>query len=237
MNYKYEFDSDGCWYKNSCNKYKTAGCYPACIRYAEMHYLMNTSGIPKKAQTVKPLYPEDCDFNAFVALSDIKKNINAFVNDGECLHISSNFAGNGKTSWAIKLMGKYFDSIWAGNGMRVRGLFIHVPTFLFRLKNSFDTKDIELEEIKQLLYDVDIVVFDDIASTNMTNYDHSVILPYIDQRILNCKTCIFTSNIPNHQALARAVGERLASRINSGHSVVFKGRDRRGRNGYPSDTE
>ena len=221
--YQYNFNSDICWYKNVCqNK-----CTDSCIRYMEMDYLLYHSQIPKKQQFPISLVPENKDYDNFVYLADIKDDIVNFVNNGENLYITSQYTGNGKTSWAIKMLLKYFDSVWSGNGFRIRGIFIHVPTFLNKLKSDIKNPDLEFESLVSCLVDVDLVIWDDIASTGLSQYDHSQLLTYIDQRVLSGKSNIFTGNIPDKESLEKSVGARLTSRILSGEIVELKGRDRR----------
>lgn len=189
---------------------------------------MDNSNIPKVKQIPQSLTAPACDRKAFVRLAEIKKDINEFVDCGCNLYIASAITGNGKTSWAIKLMLKYFDNVWAGNGFRTRGLFIHVPTFLLKCKD-FNNKDARFDEIKELLPNVDLVVWDDIASTDVSAYDYSQLLMYIDNRLLNGKSNIFTGNYDERNALEKRVGMKLASRIWSDTTevVVFDGGDMR----------
>lgn len=221
--YQYNFNSNQCWYKNVCQN----TCDDSCIRYMEMDYLLYYSQIPKKQQFPISLIPEDKDYSNFVFLADIKDDIVDFVNKGENLYITSQYTGNGKTTWSIKMMLKFFDTIWSGNGFRVRGVFIHVPTFLNKLKLDIKNPDIDFENLVDCLTNVDLVVWDDIASTGLSQYDHSQLLTYIDQRVLSGKANIFTGNIPAKENLEKAVGRRLASRIFGGEVVELKGRDRR----------
>lgn len=192
-----------------------------------MDYLLYHSQIPKKQQFPISLVPENKDYDNFVYLADIKDDIVNFVNNEENLYITSNYTGNGKTSWAIKMLLKYFDSVWSGNGFRIRGVFIHVPTFLNKLKSDIKNPDLEFESLVSCLVDVDLVIWDDIASTGLSQYDHSQLLTYIDQRVLSGKSNIFTGNIPDKESLEKSVGARLTSRILSGEIVELKGRDRR----------
>lgn len=189
---------------------------------------MDNSQIPKSRQKPQELTAPKCDYSAFCKLADIKSKILDFVTDGKNLYIASDYTGNGKTSWAIKLMLKYFDCIWAGNGFNTRGLFIHVPTFLLKCKD-FNVKDSDFEYIKQLLTTVDLVIWDDIASTDISAYDYSQLLMYIDNRALNQKSNIFTGNYSNRDTLTQRVGAKLASRIwaDSTTVVIFEGGDRR----------
>ena len=118
MTYEYIFDKNKCWYTSVCGKYETPECNASCIRYMEMDYLMQNSGIPRNRQYAVLLTPSKKDVQAFVTLKEIKDDIINFVENGESIYIYSDNFGNGKTTWAIKLMQKYFDDIWVGNGFR-----------------------------------------------------------------------------------------------------------------------
>ena len=211
-----------CLYKDVC----TVECTPNCIRYLEMQYLLDNSNLPKNMQRFIVLTPEDCDYDAFCKLADIKDSIKTFVEFGKNLYIVSKTTGNGKTSWSIKLMLKYFDEVWAGNGFNTRGIFVHVPTFLLKCKN-FNEVDIKFEDLKSKLLDVDLVIWDDIGSNGLSNYDLSQLLMHIDQRILSGKSNIFTGNLFESD-LEKALGSRLSSRIwNTSTIIEFHGKDKR----------
>lgn len=216
-----------CWYDEVCDL-KSDDCIDSCIRYKEMHYLVSTSNIPENRQFPQSLSAPRCDYDSFCRLSEIKSAIDEFVADGKNLYITSENTGNGKTSWAIKLMLKYFDIMWAGNGFKERGLFVHVPTFLLKCKD-FNNKDSDFEHIKDILPDVDLVIWDDIASTELSAYDYSQLLMYLDIRISNYKSNIFTGNITNRDNLQKALSSKLTSRIwsNNTEIITFRGGDRR----------
>ena len=209
-----------CWYKDVCNL-DDCNC---CIRYNEMRFLVDTSGIPFNRQ-----YPQELiagvDIEQFEQLAAIKDDIVNFVDNGENLYICSENTGNGKTTWSVKLLLKYFNDIWAGNGFKVRGVFIHVPTLLNQLKNFSNPLS---EEYKSNILNADLVVWDDMGSVYLSNYDSSQLISYIDQRIFNGKSNIYTGNITNEGKFKEALGDRLYSRIYKGSIiVVFKGKDRR----------
>lgn len=214
---------EDCWYKKVC----TNGECDSCIRYIEMKYLMDNSGIPKKRQYPERLQPMDCDVNAFMELADIKDDIENFVENGENLYIMGEHTGNGKTSWAIKLMLKYFDCIWAGNGFNLGGYFVHVPTMLTTIKN-FNSEHDRLLTMNNAM-NAPLVIWDDIASVKLTDYDISQLLLLIDTRELKGLANIYTGNITIKKDLIEMLGTRLASRIwNSNTTVVeIKGKDRR----------
>lgn len=228
MAYEYIFDKNKCWYTSACGKYGSPECNAGCIRYMEMDFLMQNSGIPRNKQYSVLLTPSKKDVQAFVTLKEIKDDIITFVENGESVYIYSHNFGNGKTTWAIKLMQKYFDKVWAGNGFRCRGIFIHVPTFLTKIKEGISRKDEDFETLKSRLMTVDLVIWDDIAATKLGDFDHANLLTYIDQRKLNRLSNIYTGNLDQDE-LQEALGNRLASRVwNDSTPVKFVGADRRG---------
>jgi len=212
---------DDCWYKSVCTYEPCTNC----IRYVEMKYLMEHSGLSKKRQ--KPIKLNGAyDQKAFKLLDEIRLDIVNFVENGESLYLYSEHTGNGKTSWSIKLLLRYFDQIWAGNGFRQRGYFISVPAFLNQVKNFSDEK--ARQKLIKTLSTVDLVVWDDIASTKLSDYDIQQLLIVVDQRIAEGLANIYTGNITSRDKLEIALGDRLASRIwNTSTLVEFKGKDRR----------
>lgn len=210
-----------CWYHKVCRMQNSCD---ACIRYLEMRYLMDNSGVPKAKQIPIVMTPDDCDYETYCALSEIKDGILSVVENGRNIYIGGETTGNGKTSWAIKLLLKYFDEVWAGNGFRVRGYFQHVPTLFNTLKNFNE----DHSALKKVLEDADLVVWDEIGGVGLSNYDYGQLLMYIDNRMLNEKSNIFTSNITNSRQLQELLGARIASRIwNTSEIFILNGRDKR----------
>lgn len=227
-NYTYKFDLNNCPYKDVCKLINSNECNSGCVRYMEMDFLLYSSGIPLKKRTPIVLKPENIDLDKFVTLNNIKNDIVNFVNSGYNLYLYSLNPGNGKTSWAIKILLKYFDEIWCGNGLRPRALFINVPNFLRMVTENVQNPTKDFLELKQLIADVDLVVWDDLGATKLSDFDHKNLLSFIDQRLLACKSNIYTGNLP-FVSLQDAIGQRLASRVyNESYIVELKGSDRRG---------
>ena len=189
---------------------------------------MDMSNLPVNLQTPRKLVPDKCDVKGFEKLADIKSDIVNFVSEGKNLYIGGVSAGTGKTSWAIKLMLKYFDEVWPGNGFRTRGIFIHVPTFLLKCKD-FNSRDQEFEVLRKQIVDVDVVIWDDIASTDVSAYDYSQLLSYLDGRCNAGLSNIYTGNLVSPNAMTKALGAKLTSRIfaSTTEQVFFTGGDKR----------
>lgn len=214
-----------CWYTEKCQKYHE-GCQ--CLRYDEMFALFQQSNIPEGRWGKISLVPGP-DRSQFVRLAEIKKDIQKYVEDGNNLYLYSDNFGNGKTSWAIKLMQSYFNAIWAGNRFRRRGVFFSVPEFIDREHIRMNREDEDFDELRDAIVTCDLVIWDDVSSIKMTDYSHSLLLNFIDTRFVNKKCNIFTGNLDG-KMLGEYAGGRLASRIWNGSELIqFNGPDRRGK--------
>ena len=216
--------SSNCWYKDVCSNYHEE-CDKSCIRYSEMLFLVKNSGIPQSRWMPDVLDAGKEDYDAFIRLAEIKDDIVSLTQKGYNLYITSEYTGNGKTSWAIKILLKYFNEVWAGNGFRVRGMFIHIPTLLLQLKNFNNPLS---EEYKRNILECDLVVWDEIAYSGLSGYDYSNLLMFLENRMLSGKANIFTSNRDTKEKLDAIVGSKLSSRIwQSSEIIHLEGRDRR----------
>ena len=217
-----ERNSD-CWYIETCED----DC-ATCAVFFQMNWQMEHSGLPKAKQKPIALYLTDDnsgDKQAFYRLADIRKNIVEFVESGKNLYICSNLTGNGKTSWAIKMLHTYFHYTAIGNYDNLKGMFVSTADLLLKLK---DFNNPLPKSYKDNLESVDLVIWDDIALTNMSQYDYTQFYNIIDKRILAEKSNIFTTNCTDVKKLAELVGAKVASRIYYTSEVIeLKGKDMR----------
>ena len=197
-----------CWYKDTCKD----DC-DRCTVYVQMKWQMEHSGLPEAKQKPITLYLTDDnsgDEKAFYRLADIRKNIVDFVQNGKNLYICSKWTGNGKTSWAIKMLHTYFHHTAVGNYDNLKGMFVSTTELLLQLKDfNNPLSKAYLENLKN----VDLVIWDDIVVSGMSQYDFTQLYTIIDKRILAEKSNIFTSNQPTVEGFAKLMGNRLASRI------------------------
>lgn len=210
-----------CWYYQSCEDDCTK-----CVIYPQMKWQFDNSGLPKSKYTPIKLVPQPCDRRAFDKLASIREDIDLFVEQGRNLYICGATPGNGKTSWAIKMLQTYFQWVAEGNLFTVKGMFVSVPDLLLKMKD-FDNP--LSNEYKNNLRKTDLLVLDDIAVTGLSQYDYLQLFALIDNRMLSGKSTIFTSNNVALKDLEQSVGERLASRIWNNSTVIeIRGGDRRG---------
>ena len=126
----------------------------------------------------------DVDIEQFRELKKIKDRIKDWVQEGNNLYLYSDTFGNGKTSWAVKLMLAYFNQIWRGNCFRTRGIFISVPEFFDRARLRINNEDEESKRIRNDLLKDDLVIWDDVSSVKLTDYSSATFLNYIADRDL-----------------------------------------------------
>ena len=179
-------------------------------------YIKN-SRLPKRYVEDISLYPS-CpkDEEAFEYLNKVKDNIVSFVRLHHNLLITSEHVGNGKTTWAAKIILHYIDTYAQEYSFKNNTpvLFINIPDFLMRKKLAISDKLIadEISEIEKSILTAKIVVFDDIATKVASDYDREILYSYINYRTDNLLTNIYTSNIFVYN-LSEELGERIADRV------------------------
>ena len=217
-----------CWLKDNCKQLhcKDEG---GCLILFKLNYLYEQANISEKLRKHVDLRidADGTDYKEFIKLKEIQDDIVNFVERGKQLYIHSSIAGNGKTSWSLRLVQAYFKKIWLKTELRCRALFINVPSFLLALKDNISNKNDYVRHIKENIFNADLVIWDDIGTKSATQFEHENLLSMIDQRIGSGKCNIFTSNL-NDAEMHEALGDRLASRIcNLGINIEFKGGDKR----------
>ena len=214
-----------CWYKRIC----TEQCSENCIRYKLMYSLFKQSNLPEALWDYKELICHEKDLQVYKQLQAKSDAILNFIESGNNLYIYSENCGNGKTTWAIRLMYSYFDKIWHKSCFDCKALFVSVPKFLYNCKRSISQDVKGFEELCNLISEVDLVIWDDIGEMKASDYEHQILFQYIDDRINSKKSNIYTSN-KNKEQLEDVLGVRLASRIyNCSECIEFLEEDKRGK--------
>ena len=219
-------ENKDCWLINECNK---IDCNSFCMRHFKLNYLYDAALISLQQRKHKCLRidADETDMNEFSFLKKQEDDILNFVASGKNLYIHSQICGNGKTSWALRLVESFFNKIWIKSPLKCRALFISVPRFLLELKSNISQKSEYVEYIKANVNDADIVIFDDIATKAATSFEHEHLLSIIDTRISMGKSNIFTSNLTEEE-MHTLLGDRLTSRIiNNSINIELRGADKR----------
>lgn len=217
-------DGDGLCERKDCQDGVT------CIQSLKLNRLYDEAFMSPFQRRRLPLFADSEDLDAFRKLADICKTPIDFVKEGKSLYIHSTNCGNGKTSWALRLMQSYFNSIWRTCTLGCHGMFISVPRLLRELKENISQRSEYVSLIKDNLISSDLVVWDDIATRQASAFDAEQLLSMIDSRINAGKSNVFTSNLTDDE-LHSFVGDRLASRIiGATYNIELHGADKRGIN-------
>lgn len=217
-----------CYAENYCKKDKSE-CNELCGGYRVLKALYTLSRIPAKYQYNIPLVPSTDDTPKFIFLQEFMEDILSKVEAGEGLYIWSDGTGNGKTTWATKIMGYYFRKIAFNSGLENEGLYIYLPTFLEDLRQQYSTPDPDFEEVLEMVTKCKLLIVDDIGAEKPSEWVSERLLSIINTRVANNRSTIYTSNIPLN-AIGARMGERIKSRIiGSVTEVSLTGNDRRAR--------
>lgn len=224
--------SNECYIKEQCKKYVDGNCTQNkfCIKLFKLDYMFDSAQMSDFQRKHIPLYydKDKTDYDKFVTLKQIQDNIEKFVRGGHNLFIYSSNCGNGKTSWANRLVQAYFNRIWYKCNMDCKALFINVPRFFLALKDNISEKSDYIEHIKANILIADLVVWDEIGVKLLTNFEHENLLSMLNARLDMNKSNIYTSNISG-ETLQEKLGDRLYSRIVNNSCVVeLQGKDKRG---------
>jgi len=218
---------DKCFLYDNCNH---KHCDTFCPRHLKTSHLLNASGLPRSkwVRTTLVLDADGTDLEQFKQLKDIENRIVSFVANGANLFIHSSNSGNGKSSWAIRLMQTYIDKTWNSYDFQdCAVLFVSVPRLLDSLKLNIRGFDGYAPDVLAKVSKADLVVWDDIAAKDGSSYDIDKLFSLIEGRISENKANIFTSNLDT-DLMRQALGARIASRVGNGSiNIEFHGADKR----------
>ena len=158
---------------------------------------------------------------------EIRNNLSSFVENGNNILIQSSKCGNGKTSWGIKLLQKQIEL--NSNQSVTPAHFVYVPSLLLEARKSINNKSNYFDLLVSILETCPLVMFDDIASIPLKDYDLLILSSIIEKRLTRKLSSIFTTNCEN-DVLKLNLGDRLFDRINRLSTIItFKGGSMRGK--------
>ena len=217
-----------CWLSSRCNGIDCDKQF--CMKKFKLDLLFEKSLLSEKYKKDLQLRLDEDrkDLESFQYLKSVQNFIEKFVESGDNLYIHSPVCGNGKTSWAVKLLKEYLFRVWYKSDLVCRALFIHVPRYLLALKDNISEKSDYVKYVKDNIFTADLVVFDEVATGAFTKFEGENILSIINTRVESGKSNIYTSNLSNSELLDK-LGDRLYSRIvNCSQDVTLVGQDKRG---------
>lgn len=207
-----------CFAEGYCQKDRSA-CSELCGGYRVLRALFNLSRIPERYRYNIVLEATKEDLPAFEALNAYKEAVLEKVEAGEGLYIWGKSTGCGKTSWACKIMSHYFRKIAFTTGLENEGLYIFLPTFLEDLRDNYDNKDSDFEQVLSMVKGCKLLIIDDIGAERVTEWVRERMVSIINTRSSNGLCTIYTSNL-SPKELTEELGDRIASRVLGSSQVV-----------------
>ena len=166
-----------------------------------------------------PLRPEVVDEAAFRRLKHIMEESPRFVREHWNLNLYSSNTGNGKTSWAIKIMKNFIDNYACVYDLDC--LYVNIPEFMNLRRNSFNNyaAQLQYQELERRIREARLVIMDEVASKQASEFDIELLYQLVNYRSTNQKSTIYTSNIKPEE-LRKLVGDRIADRITGTPNTV-----------------
>ena len=230
---EHSFDRDFCHYCNTCNNYgDDKKCHVACSKYVAMNVLVDEHMLVNFPTNWEDIVFQELeygkDIKKYQFLNSIAKDILNWVYEGNNLYLYSSIYGNGKTTSALKLGYRALYQIVYNQPNVVNQIlhenytpvvFLNVDTYFSRKKNSISTGSEEIIKLEERIADAVLVIWDDIGCRALTDYEFNLLYSLINERIINSRANIFTSNAIDEQLLDN-IGGRLASRILDTSDIV-----------------
>ena len=157
------------------------------------------------------------DKKKYEYLATVKQNIEDFIKQGCSLYIYSKYPGNGKTSWAIKLLNEHIKNVCESdnNNNDLVGLFVNVDELLVTQVKPLKINHYYLNLCKN----VDLLILDDIGCSKITVLEEQILRTIINTRLLNGKATIYTSTAIDDD-LVDNIGLRLANMVLDASAIV-----------------
>ena len=195
----------------------------------KVRQLLVESGVPKKYYVPQKLVRRQVDEQLWNFLEDYRNDVVNKVHSGNNLVITSPIVGNGKTSWAIRLLQRYIAETALDGDLGDKGVFCVCSNMLeiFGDFGYFETS-IEFFDYLNRLKNCKLLVIDEIGSGRITPVSYNHFYDLINYRVDNGLTTIYTTNYTDER-IQEVLGERLYSRIYHTATVLeFKADNVRG---------
>lgn len=166
----------------------------------------------------KNLY-EDYPISPYENMKRIVKDARIYINNfgktNTNLYIYGD-VGRGKTFLINAIAKELLDRNFSVVYMTATKLFSFMNDYLY----AFSERKEELRDQYDLIFKSDLLIIDDLKSENDRNSNESNLFDIVNERIINKKSIIFSSNFSEDE-LREIYGERIFSRI-MGSSHVFE---------------
>lgn len=198
------------------------------FRLAVQRDLLEVSGLPEIYWEEVKMNVPDSDVKAYNRLVEIKDNIMSISEPNlamKNLLICSNKTGNGKTSWAIKILQYFIFKSAQKYPDEENGFFVPVTEFVLASKEYDNSHRKKYWDMLNMIEKSRVVVFDDIGAGEYSRAEYMALLSAIEGRVFRKQYCIFTSNFTEkNDVIVKKLGERLADRVfETSEKIILNG--------------
>lgn len=190
------------------------------------------ANIPPKFNYDDKLTPAEIDLEAFERLDKVRNGAYKFTKEGYNLLICSNNTGNGKTSWALKILYNYLIICSKRGEFKWKSpnaYFFNVPLYFLNRRRAINNEDYQriVDETDYNVSHAGLVVFDDISSKALRDFDKDAFHAMVEERQLDNKASIYTTN-SEPSNLINILDEKTYDRIvNNSKVITLKGASNR----------
>ena len=179
----------------------------------KLNELFEHSGLPKKFFEPQILVERKADIECWQWLEDVRNNIVEEVQNGLSIVITSSMVGNGKTSWAVRLLQRYLAETALDGRMVEKGMFVVSAQLLteFGDYNYFQTMQEFLERFERIKT-CELLVIDEMGGGSLTKASYPYLYDLVNYRVDNNLSTIYTTNYTDEEIID-LLGRRLYSRI------------------------
>lgn len=208
-----------CKIYGECKQMDTEMCGNQCWKKVQLDFQYKNSNIPVgyiPAPKLDLKGNSAIDKGNYLKLNDYSLNVFKHVKQGRGVYIWGSNKGNGKTSWAIKIMLQYLKQLHPTieSFEYAKTLFLNVPILFKRMRDNIDNPTKEFKTLEKRISTCDLVVFDDIGTEVPSKWVKENLYVYITEREMNNKCTIYTSNIPLEVLqMNDHLGARIVDRI------------------------
>lgn len=198
------------------------------LRLAVQQDLLEASGLPEIYWEEIKMNVPDSDVRAYNRLVEVKDNIMSISEpnlDMKNLLICSNKTGNGKTSWAIKILQYFIFKSAQHYPNEESGFFVPVTEFVLASKEYDNSHRKKYWNMLDMIEKSRVVVFDDVGAGEYSRAEYMALLSAIEGRVFRKQYCIFTSNFTEkNDVIVKKLGERLADRVfETSEKIILNG--------------
>ena len=198
------------------------------LRLAVQQDLLEESGLPEIYWEEVKMNVPDSDVRAYNRLVKIKDDIMNISEPNlamKNLLICSNKTGNGKTSWAIKILQYFIFKSAQQYPNEESGFFVPVTEFVLASKEYDNSHRKKYWDMLNMIEKSRVVVFDDIGAGEYSRAEYMALLSAIEGRVYRKQYCIFTSNFTEkNDVIVKKLGERLADRVfETSEKIILNG--------------